>query len=57
MKTNFKNINEIINCNSIEMLDGSKWIEWYLKNKKEVPQKNLDAIVHILNGTTGFMAN
>jgi len=54
---NFRNtygynmINEIINCNSIEMVNGSKWINWYLNQKKQIPQKNLDRLVFILNGT------
>ena len=47
MKT-FKNINQIINCNSIEMVNGTKWIQWYLKQKKSIPQKNLDRMVWIL---------
>lgn len=48
MKTNFKNINQIVNCNSIEMVDNTKWIQWYLNQKKSIPQKNLDRIVWIL---------
>ena len=54
---NFKNINgynlinEIVNCNTIKMVDGSKWIDWYLSQKKHIPQKNLDRMVFILNGT------
>jgi len=48
MKTNFKNINQIVNCNSIEMVDNTKWIKWYLNQKKSNTQKNLDSIVFTL---------
>lgn len=46
---NFKNINQIVNCNAIEMVDNSKWIEWYLNRKKSIPQKNLDRLIYLLN--------
>jgi hypothetical protein len=52
---NFRNthgynmINEIVNCNSIKMVNGSKWINWYLNQKKRIPQKNLDRMVYHLN--------
>ena len=48
MKTNFKNINQVVNCNSILMVDNSKWIQWYLNQKKSIPQKNLDRMVFLL---------
>lgn len=31
----FYNINHIINANTTEMVDGSKWINWSLDRKKE----------------------
>ena len=31
----FYNINHIINANTTEMVDGSKWINWSLSRKKE----------------------
>ena len=43
-----KNINQIVNCNSIETVDGSKWIEWYLDKKKSISQEKLDTIVFLL---------
>ncbi len=42
-------INEVINCNTIKMKDGSKWVEWYLEQRNYIPKKNLDRIVFILN--------
>ena len=48
MKTNFNNISQIINCNSIEMVNNTKWIQWYLNQKKSIPQKNLDNMVRLL---------
>lgn len=41
-------INQLVNCNSIEMTDGSKWITWYLKQKKSLPINSLRALVYIL---------
>lgn len=45
-------INEIVNCNAMKMQDGSKWVTWFLDQKKSIPQKNLYAIVRILNRAT-----
>jgi hypothetical protein len=42
------NINQLINCNAIEMTDGSKWINWYLDKKKHLTQKKINATVHLL---------
>lgn len=47
MKT-FENINLIVNCNSIKMTNGTKWIELYLKQSKTFPQKNLNKMLWIL---------
>ena len=47
MKTQI-NINQVVNCNSIEMTDGTKWINWYLNQKKSIPQKNLNRLVYLL---------
>lgn len=34
-ESNFYDINHIVNANTTEMVDGSKWINWSLKRKKE----------------------
>lgn len=48
-KTGFYNINDIINANCIEMVDGSKWISWSLAQlKRGLPKRNLNKIAQLL---------
>lgn len=35
MKTEIFNINYIVNANAIEMVDGSKWINWMLNLRRK----------------------
>lgn len=45
----FNNINNIVNANATEMVDGSKWINWYINNKRKgVPNKNLEKIAYLI---------
>lgn len=48
MKT-FNNINNIVNANATPMVDGSKWITWYLNNLKNGhSQKRLETIAKLI---------
>lgn len=45
----FYNINSVINANSIEMVDGSKWVKWSLDRIKDgLPLRNLNRIADML---------
>ena len=46
---NFSNINDIVNANAIEMVDKSKWITWYLNNKRKGHSQNsLETIARLV---------
>jgi hypothetical protein len=45
----FYNINNIVNANATEMVDGSKWIKWSLNQlKKGLPKRNLNKIAALI---------
>lgn len=45
----FYNINSIVNANSIEMVDGSKWITWGLNQIKEgLTKRKLNRIAELV---------
>ena len=47
---NFSNINSIVNANATPMVDGSKWICWYLDAKRKgVSKKRLEKIAYLLS--------
>ena len=46
---NFSNINNIVNANATEMVDGSKWVTWYLNNLKNGrSQKRMETIARLI---------
>jgi hypothetical protein len=46
---NFSNINDIVNANATEMVNKSKWITWYLNNKRKgVSEKRLETIAYLI---------
>jgi len=49
MKKSFYNINDIVNANATEMIDGSKWVSWSLSQlKRGVPKRNVNKIASLI---------
>ena len=49
LENKFFNINNIVNANSIKMVDGSKWVNWSLNRLKDgTSKRDLNLIASIL---------